>query len=212
MGCRPSGSARRPPRCSRRSALRRAGVGRALAYVPLGVACWIAVHESGVHATVAGVALGLLTPAGRVAGRDVLGDLEHRLHPFTAFVVVPLFALANAGVDLRDGVLGDAFGSSLAWAIVAGLVVGKLVGVGAAALVAHRTGAARLPEDVVRAHVAGVGALAGIGFTVSLFIASLAFDDPALVDEAKVGILAGSVVSAALGAVILRSVAAKRVT
>ncbi len=183
--------------------LRRAGVWRVLAYVPLGVACWVAVHESGVHATVAGVALGLLTPAGEVSGRDVLGELEHRLHPITAFAIVPLFALANAGVDLGDGVLGDALGSSLAWAIVAGLVIGKLLGITAATVTVHRAGVVRLPDGVSTGHVAGVGALAGIGFTVSLFVASLAFDDPALVDRAKVGILVGSAAAAALGTAIM---------
>jgi len=184
-------------------ALRRAGVARIAVYAALGCAVWLAVHESGVHATVAGVALGLLTPARPVGGRDVLALLEHRLHPVTAFGVIPLFALANAGVDLGGGVLGDALNSRLTWAIVAGLVLGKLVGVTAAALLASRSGRIRLPEGVGAGQVVGVGALAGIGFTVSLFIASLAFEDGALVDQAKVGILAGSVISAALGAAIL---------
>jgi NhaA family Na+:H+ antiporter len=89
-------------------ALRRLGVSRIAAYVPVGVFVWIAVHESGVHATIAGVALGLLTPTGRVGGREVLTTLEHRLHPISAFAIVPLFALANAGVDFGGGVLGDA--------------------------------------------------------------------------------------------------------
>ena len=182
------------------------GVRSVWAYVPLGLLLWFAVHESGVHATIAGVILGLMTPAGRGAdGHNVLEDLEHRLHPLSAFVVVPLFALANAGVDFGGGVLGDALSSSLTWAVAAGLVVGKLVGVSASAFLALRLRAGTLPEGVSRPQVVGVGALAGIGFTVSLFIASLAFDDPVLVDEAKVGIFIGSLVAGIVGTVLLRA-------
>jgi len=165
-------------------------------WIPLAIALWIAVHESGIHATIAGVAVGLLLPVTR--GERV----QHRLHPWSAFVVVPLFALANAGVDFGGGVLGDALSSRLMWAIVAGLVIGKLVGITGATLAALR-GGADLPEGMPRAQVAGVAAAAGIGFTVSLFIAGLAFDDPALVEEAKVGIFAGSVISGTLGALLL---------
>jgi len=187
-------------------ALRRLGVARIIAYVPLGLLVWVAVHESGIHATIAGVVLGLLTPARPVGGREVLAKLEHRLHPVTAFAVIPLFALANAGIDFGGGVLADALASALTWAVVAGLVLGKLVGVTGAGLLALRQGAGTLPEDVGRGQLAGVGAVAGVGFTVSLFIAQLAFDKPALVDQAKVGIFAGSLLSAALGVAILRGV------
>jgi NhaA family Na+:H+ antiporter len=183
--------------------LRRAGVTRIAVYAAAGVVAWIAMHESGVHATIAGVALALLTPAGPVAGRPVLATLEHRLHPVSAFVVVPLFALANAGVDLGGGVLADAAASRLAWAIAAGLVVGKLLGIAGGAFLALRLGWGTLPEQVSRPQVWGTAALGGIGFTVSLFIAQLAYDDPAVVDTAKVGIFAGSLVSGALGAFVL---------
>ena len=178
----------------------------------LGAAAWFAVHESGVHATIAGVALGLLVPAGRDAdGSNMIEDLEHRLHPISAFAVVPLFALANAGVDLRGGVLGDALESPVTWGVAAGLVVGKLVGISGATLLALRLGWGTLPEGVTRRHAVGVAALAGIGFTVSLFIASLAYDDPALVDAAKVGIFAGSIGAGALGAGLLRATARRDV-
>ena len=168
-----------------------------------GLLAWFATHESGVHATVAGVALGLLVPAHPVRGRDLIAVLEHRLHLVSALVVVPLFALANAGVDFGGGVLGDAFSSALTWAVVAGLVAGKLAGVAGGALGALRSGAGSLPEGVERRHLPGVGGLAGIGFTVSLFIAGLAYDDPLLVDQAKVGIFAGSLLGAALGLTLL---------
>jgi NhaA family Na+:H+ antiporter len=177
--------------------LARLGVTRIAPYALLGLVLWVCVHESGVHATIAGVALGLLLPGAPG------GVLEHRLHPFSAFVVVPLFALANAGVDFGGGVLADAAGSRLTWAVVAGLVLGKLLGITGATLLALRLRAGTLPADVTRSQVVGIAALAGIGFTVSLFIAQLAFDDPALVDRAKVGIMAGSILSGVLGAALL---------
>jgi NhaA family Na+:H+ antiporter len=183
--------------------MRRAGVTRVAAYVPVGIAVWVATLESGVHATIAGVALGLLTPAGRVGGRAVLEELEHRLHPLSAFVAVPLFALANAGVYLGGGALGEAASGRVAWAIAIGLVTGKLAGIAASVFGGVRAGVGILPADVGRGAVWGVAAVGGIGFTVSLFIAGLAFDDPVLQDQAKVGILAGSIVSGALGAALL---------
>ena len=184
-------------------ALRRAGVASIAPYVVLGAAIWLAVHESGIHATIAGVALGLLTPAGEVGGRDVLALLERRLHALSAFVIVPLFALANAGLVLGGGVLGDAAGSRLAWAVAVGLVVGKLLGISGATFLALRLGVGKLPAQVSSGQVWGLSAVGGIGFTVSLFIAGLAYDDAATVDLAKVGIFAGSVVSGLLGALLL---------
>ncbi len=183
--------------------LRALGVTRIAAYVPLGLAVWVAMHESGVHATIAGVALGLLTPAGPVAGRQVLETLEGRLHPLSAFAVVPLFALANAGVALGGDALADAASSRLAWAIVVGLVVGKLLGIAGATLLGIRLGWGRLPDGVPRAQIWGIAAVGGIGFTVSLFVAQLAYDDPAAIDTAKIGVFAGSLISGALGALLL---------
>ncbi len=185
------------------AAMRRLGVAHPLAYVPLALAIWVATYESGVHATIAGVALGLMTPARPVGGREVLRELEHRIHPFTGFLIVPLFALANAGVALGGDALTDAASSRLTWAIVAGLVIGKLVGIAAATLGGLQAGVGELPEGMRVPQTWGVAALGGIGFTVSLFIAQLAFDTPALQDQAKVGIFAGSLVSGLLGAGIL---------
>ena len=148
--------------------------------MPLAIALWIAVHESGVHATIAGVVVGLLLPV-RLGER-----VEHALHPYSAFVIVPLFALANAGVDFGGGVLGDALGSTLTLAVFVGLVVGKLVGVTGATLLALRRRWGALPEGVRAARARRrCGALAGIGFTVSLFIAELAFDDERLVERGE---------------------------
>ena len=171
--------------------LRAAGVRSIPVYVAVGIVAWVAMHESGVHATIAGVALGLLCPARPVDGRNVLTTLEHRLHPVSAFVVVPLFALANAGIDLGAKNLEDALESRLAWASFLGLVIGKLTGISAATLLTLRQGWGSLPEGAERRRVPGVAALGGIGFTVSLFIAEL-------------GILGASLVSGMLGAALLR--------
>ena len=146
--------------------------GRWWVLVTVGPAVWWATHESGVHATIAGVALGFVVPGSR-------GErYEHRLHPFTTYLVVPLFALANAGV----GFTGDAFGGGpearVALGVAVGLVVGKLVGVSGAAWLAVRCRVAALPEGARMGHLVGAGALAGIGFTVSLFVAELAFPAP----------------------------------
>ncbi len=183
--------------------LRRAGVWRVVAYVPVGVFVWVATHESGVHATIAGVALGLLTPARPVAGRRVLEELEHRLHPISSFAIVPVFALANTGVALNGDTLADAAGSRVAWAIALGLVVGKLLGIAGASLLGLRLGLGALPEGVQSRQVWGAAALGGIGFTVSLFITGLAYPAPATIGLAKVGIFAGSLASGLLGAALL---------
>jgi Na+:H+ antiporter, NhaA family len=168
-------------------------------YLPVGAAVWFATHESGVHATIAGVVLALLCPARPVGGREVLQTLEHRLHPFVAFAIIPLFGLANAGVELREVQLG----SRLTLGVLLGLVVGKTLGVTAATAAATRFGRLELPSGVRMAHVWGLAALAGIGFTVSLFIADLGLDRPDLVNQAKIGILAASVLAGALGAALL---------
>jgi NhaA family Na+:H+ antiporter len=215
--------------------LNRVGVRSVGIYTLLGAGIWLAFHESGVHATIAGVILGLLTPTGRWVGRRRVyrafeqtseflhGDLEEeadrevlerarilareaisplerleaQLHPWTSFGIMPIFALANAGVafSLED------FGEPVAIAVALGLVVGKPIGVFGFAFAAVRLGLARLPEGVTWPAVAGAGLLAGIGFTMALFIAGLALDGPAL-DAAKVGILGGSLL-AALGGVTL---------
>jgi NhaA family Na+:H+ antiporter len=125
------------------------------------------------------------------------------LHPYTSFFVIPVFALANAGVRISIESIGDAASSSVSAGVAVGLVVGKVVGVTGAVALAVRFGIGRLPEGVGPRHVLGMSAIAGIGFTVSLFIAGLAFGDAALEAEAKLGILAASAVAALLGASLL---------
>jgi Na+:H+ antiporter, NhaA family len=183
--------------------LRRLGVRAISAYVPLGVLVWLATLESGVHATIAGVALGLATPARPVQGRPVLEQLQHRLHPLSSYLVIPLFALANAGVPLGADALERAAGSPVAWGVALGLLAGKVLGVAGASLAAVRLRLGSLPDDLTMRHVLGLAALAGIGFTVSLFIAELAYPGSDLIDLAKVGILAGSLASGLAGVALL---------
>jgi len=213
--------------------LRRAGVVWAPPYVVLGMAVWLVTQASGVHATIAGVVLGLLTPArpltAAAVAREWAGDLsddpgpaelatmsrlaatsvsraervEHLLHPWTSFLVVPLFALANAGVTVRAGSFDAPGATAVALGVVLGLVVGKVAGITAATWLAVRTGLGRLPDGASWPMLAGAATVAGIGFTVSLFIAELAFDPGPLQDAAKIGVLGASTLTAVAGAIVL---------
>jgi len=183
-------------------AMRLLGARRILVFVPIGIFVWVATLESGVHATLAGVTLALITPAKPVGGRDVLGELEHRLHPWVNYAILPLFALANAGVKLGGGELSDSAGRRIALAVALGLVLGKFIGIAGATLAALKLRLGALPAGVDTGGLLGAAALGGIGFTVSLFITPLAYDDPLLIGAAKIGILGGSVVSAAIGIAI----------
>jgi NhaA family Na+:H+ antiporter len=179
-------------------AMQRARIGHPLAYVVPALALWVCVIESGVHATIAGVALGLLTPARPFGGKQVIEGLEHRLHPWSSILVVPLFALANAGIPLGVADLERAASSAISWGVILGLVIGKPLGIALATMLALKARAGRLPRGVRTVHVLGVGQLAGIGFTVALFVASLSYAGVPLT-EAKIGILAASALSALLG-------------
>jgi len=226
----------------------RLGVREVPLYLVLGALAWAAAVKSGVHPTVVGVALGLLTPlASRLpldeltqeassvlrsledevaAGSEEmerrqrtdallrlqhlsdravppLDRLEHALNPWVAFIIVPLFALANAGVDLRGDTMPSALGEGLTWGIALGLFLGKPVGILAGTWLAVRLGA-RLPEGATWSGVLAVGAVAGIGFTVALFVAQLAYVDEALLTHAKVGIFGGSIASGLVGYALLR--------
>ena len=169
----------------------------------LAASAWATLCASGVHPTIAGVALGLCVPAGSDPDPSPAERLGHHLHPWTSFGIVPIFALANAGVVLPPGGLTAALGHPVATGAAAGLVIGKLLGISLASYLAVRTGLAVLPSGVGWGSIVGAAALGGIGFTVSLFITDLAFADRALADAARVGVLAGSTVSAALGCMVL---------
>ncbi|HEY7137311.1 MAG TPA: Na+/H+ antiporter NhaA [Acidimicrobiia bacterium] len=174
-----------------------------LAYVPLALGVWLATYASGVHATIAGVALAFATPAGDVRGRPVLESLERRLQPVSSYLIVPIFALANTGIALGTDMVRSAGTSRVALGIGAGLVVGKPLGVVGAALLATAFGL-RLPNGMSRRHLVAAGMLAGIGFTVSLFVAQLAFTDGQTLRDATIAVLAASCLSGALGAGVLR--------
>ncbi len=179
-------------------------------YVPIGVLVWVAAFRSGVHPTIMGVALGLITPARPVRGRPVLEELEHRLHPLTSFAIVPLFALANAGVALDARSLGDAFSSPVFWGIALGLLVGKTIGVSAATFAAVALRIGRLPAGVRPQHIFGVSIVAGVGFTVALFITNLAFPRDGVTEIARAAVLIGSACSAVVGALVLAMVRPRR--
>lgn len=183
--------------------MKRAGIGSPWLYVLPALVLWICLEESGVHATIAGVALGLLTPGAPGAAIGPLERLEHLLHPWSSFVVVPLFALANAGILLTGDAIEAAVSGAIAWGIVLGLVIGKFAGITAFTALGLRLRVGRLPSGMRARDVLGVGAVAGIGFTVSLFIADLSFGGSRL-DEAKVGILAASLLAGTVGAILIR--------
>ena len=180
-------------------------VGRVWTYAVLSVALWYCVLHSGVHATVAGVLAALTTPLSLDRrGESPLLRLEHNLTPWSAYLIVPLFGFANSGVSLGGGGLSAVF-APLPFAVAAGLFLGKQVGILGAIAVSRATGFAAPPPGASWAQLWGVSVLCGIGFTMSLFIAALAFPAPPEFGEAaKLGILAGSLLSALLGYLILR--------
>jgi NhaA family Na+:H+ antiporter len=185
-------------------ALNRARIGATWPYTLLSIALWYCVLHSGIHATVAGVVAALTIPTTARDGRRPLDWFEHRLINWNIYLIVPLFGFANAGVTLgalpEDAILGP-----LTLAIAAGLVLGKQVGIFSSIVVADRLGFAPRPAGASWGQIWGASVLCGIGFTMSLFIGALAFPrDPLLVEEAKLGVLAGSLVSAVLGYLVLR--------
>ena len=179
-------------------------VSRILPYILASLVLWYCVLNSGVHATIAGVVAALTIPMRRRDGRSMLENIEHALVGWNAYLVVPIFGFANAGVDVRQ--LGlDALLDPLPLAVAAGLVVGKQAGIFSIVWIVDHLGFAKKPEGCSWPEVWGVSILCGIGFTMSLFISGLAFPGyPILVEEAKIGILLGSLISAVLGYVILR--------
>ena len=182
------------------------GVQRALAYVLPGAVLWFGMLRAGLHPTLAGVLLGLLTPATSAFGRESpVVRVEAMLHPWVAFGVMPLFALANAGVSLQGLDLSAAAPWAVSAGIVSGLVLGKPIGIVLASIAAVRLGLCALPAGVRWSHMVLLGLLGGIGFTMSIFIANLAFDDPALLAAAKFAVLVGSALAATLGLLLGRA-------
>lgn len=174
-------------------------------YLAGGIALWFAFHHAGVHPTVAGVLVGFLTPAGTAETQDSapLTRWEHALTPWNAFLIMPVFALANAGIPLS----AESFlqlTSPIGLGIIAGLFIGKPLGICLMVYLLIRTGLARMPEGVRPSHFLGAGVLAGIGFTMSLFLAALSFSTPEDLITAKAAIVTASLLSGILGTIIFR--------
>ena len=225
--------------------LRRIGISRTIVYVVLGMAVWVAILRSGIHATIAGVILGFMIPTSPRLSLDqfeeigidmmqrfraaqakgdmatanrLLGSFEQlinateadseritrKLNDWVSFLVLPLFALANAGVTFSGGIVNELLSSRIAWGVLLGLVIGKPIGIVGFCKVAVKLGLARVPNGVTWLQMAAVGTLAGIGFTVSIFISSLAFDDPIHLMEAKTAVLVASLVAGLAGFFALR--------
>jgi NhaA family Na+:H+ antiporter len=184
-------------------ALNRAHICHLLPYLAIGIALWFALHAAGIHTTVAGVMVGIAIPMRHRDGTAFLSHVLHLFHPYVAFAILPIFAFTSAGVDLRNIPLDQAF-SALPMGIALALFFGKQIGIFGATFAAVKLGIAPLPKQVNWGLVYGVSILAGIGFTMSLFIGKLAFTDPLLSDEVKLGVLAGSLLSTVWGIVYLR--------
>jgi NhaA family Na+:H+ antiporter len=181
-------------------------VTRVVPYILVGLVVWVCVLKSGVHATLAGVAIALFIPlrATNDEGHSPLKEMEHGLAPWVAFGIMPIFAFANAGVSLQGLALSDLL-AGIPLGIALGLFVGKQLGIMAFVWVGVKLGIARLPDGVSWMQIYGVSLLAGIGFTMSLFIGTLAFSDPEHAAAVRIGVLAGSILSAIVGALVLKA-------
>lgn len=216
--------------------LRRLEVWRGAIYLMAAVLVWVALYESGVHATLAGVVIALLLPIFPTSPEHVtrarrlmsafaqspsptfarlaedglqravsVNERAHRqLLPYVNFLILPLFALANAGVHITPDILKDAFTSELTWGIILGLTVGKTVGITATAAIAQRVRPGALPPGLRISHIGATAVLSGIGFTLSLFVADLAFDDETTLGRAQIGILSASLLAAVIGSILFR--------
>ncbi len=184
-------------------AMNRLGVIRTAPYILVGIFLWICVLKSGVHATLAGVIAALAIPLNAKGGSSPLKHLEHFLHPWTAFLVLPLFAFANAGVSLAGLKPADLM-APLALGIAAGLVIGKQLGVFGFMYLATRIGLVKRPDGVTWLQLYGLACLTGIGFTMSLFIGNLAFVDADQIETVKLGVISGSLISGLIGYGLLR--------
>ena len=199
--------------------LKKARVTSMFVYSLFAFTLWFSLYKTGVHPTLAGVILGLLTPniARQQTNLDDIEDgsvsviewLEHKFHPVSTFIVVPVFAFANTGVVITSESIKTASQSLIAWGIFFGLVIGKPLGVLFASLLAKRINVADLPEGVTKSSLVATGSAAGIGFTVAIFIANLAFKDSQTQDIAVLAVIVASVVSALLSVVFFKTIVKK---
>jgi NhaA family Na+:H+ antiporter len=199
--------------------LKKAGVASMLVYSIFAFALWFSFYKTGVHPTLAGVIIGLMTPNILHRGNkvediedgsvSVIEWLEHKFHPVSTFLVVPIFAFANTGVVITSESIKGASQSLIAWGIFFGLVIGKPLGVLLAAIAAKRSTLAEFPEGATNSSILATGSAAGIGFTVAIFIADLAFDDVQTQDIAVLAVIVASVVSALLSVALFKLLARK---
>jgi len=200
--------------------LNKFGVKSTYVYILFGIALWYCMYKSGVHPTLAGVILGLMTPNilkensklhdGEDNQVSVIEWLEERIHPWSSFIIVPLFAFANTGVVITSDSINDAINSPIAWGIFAGLVIGKPIGVLASVFIARKINLGQYPQGAKSVDILATGSAAGIGFTVAIFIANLAFSDPATQDLAIFAVIIASLVSAVLSVLLFKLVSKKR--
>ena len=184
-------------------------------FLPLGLLLWYCSYRFGVHPTIAGVILGLLTPNTPIANSKVIDSedgslsvieyLESKLHPISSYLIVPIFAFANTGVEVSSKSINSAINSVIAWGIFFGLVIGKPLGVLLATMAARKIKIAEYPQGVRNLDLFATGSAAGIGFTVAIFIARLAFDSPEIVDLAIFSVIVGSVVSGLISLLIFKT-------
>ncbi len=194
--------------------LQRLGVMSTYLYALVGILLWISLYRAGVHPTLAGVVMGLMTPAKPLTDKryedvedgtlTIVEKLQGSFHGFSAFIVVPIFAFANSGIELTSRAISDAISSPIAWGIIAGLALGKPLGIFLASKIAERARVTELPEGVRNPALIAVGSTAGIGFTVAIFIAKLAFTEPAMQELAIAAVMMGSLVSGLLGVALFR--------
>lgn len=183
----------------------RLGVTRVALYIFAGVFVWVCVLKSGIHATLAGVALAFTIPLKDNKGRSLIHDLEEGLHPYVTFLILPLFAFANAGISFVGTGMEELL-HPLALGIAAGLVAGKPIGIMLAIFLTVKAGLAGLPERTSWGQIMGVSCLAGIGFTMSLFIGMLAFEDTANMGAVRLGVIGGSLISMTIGIALLLTI------
>ena len=194
---------------------RKLGSQSAWVYLPLALSLWYCAYRFGIHPTIAGVILGLLTPniartkSNLTDSEDgsvsVIEYLEHKFHPISSYVIVPIFAFANTGVEISSQSVNSALNSVIAWGIFLGLVIGKPLGVLLATMAARKIKIAEYPQGARNLDLIATGSAAGIGFTVAIFIARLAFDSPEIVNLAIFSVIMGSVVSALLSLLIFKT-------
>lgn len=200
--------------------LRKLGINSTTVYVLFGVVLWYCMYKSGVHPTLAGVILGLMTPnIPKVNSKLQDGDdnqvsviewLEERIHPWSTFIIVPIFAFANTGVVITSESINDAINSPIAWGIFAGLVIGKPVGVLSSVFVAQKIKLGQYPLGTKSLDIFATGSAAGIGFTVAIFIANLAFSDPITQDLAIFAVIVASLVSAVSSVLLFKLLGNKK--